>query len=259
MLIQMLLIKDLEARLAARDYAERGLAMARALDDQRLTGAALRLMASLAYLEYDLARVRELGEESVAIARRTGDNHQLGMALAALAFALSREDERRVRLEALACLREAGDHLLTVAALHNLYGVGLHAWLDEARAYLEEAITLAEELGADLMLYFLRGELSIVLLIEGRHAEAAPLVRRNLLAARRVGGGRGRRHGDLRRGLLCRVARPAPGRGPPARRRRRRHHGRAGRRLHRLVGARAEAAGGRAGPPPAADGRSGVR
>ena len=190
MLIQMLLIKDLEARPAARDYAERGLAMARALDDQRLTGAALRLMAGLAYLEHDLARVRGLGEESVAIARRTGDNHQLGMALATLAFALSREDERRVRLEALACLREAGDHLLTVAALHNLYGVGLHAArLDEARAYLEEAIALAEELGANLLLYFLRGELSIVLLIEGRHAEAAPLVRRNLLVARRVGAG----------------------------------------------------------------------
>jgi predicted ATPase/class 3 adenylate cyclase len=190
MLIQMLLIKDLEARLAARDYAQRGLAMARALDDQRLTGAALRLMAGLAYLEHDLARVRGLGEESVAIARRTGDNHQLGMALAALAFALSREDERRVRLETLACLREAGDHLLTVAALHNLYGVGLHAGrLDEARAYLEEAITLAEELGANLVLYFLRGELAIVLLMEGRHAEAAPLVRRNLLVARRVGAG----------------------------------------------------------------------
>jgi predicted ATPase/class 3 adenylate cyclase len=190
LLMQILLVKDLDARSAAREYAERGLTLAGELDDQRLTGAALCLLAGLAHFERDLARVRQLGEAGVEVARRIGDRHLLGTALSTLAFALPADDQRRLRLEALACFREAGDHLLTVAALHNMYGVGLHAGrLDEARAYLEEGIALAEELGAGLMLYVLSGELSIVLLIEGRAAEAAPLVRRNLLVARRIGAG----------------------------------------------------------------------
>jgi hypothetical protein len=113
------------------------------------------------------------------------------MVLSSLAFALTADEERRrVRLEALACYRETGDHLLAVAALHNLYGVDLHAGrLDEGRAYLEEGIALAGDLGAGLMLYVLSSELAVVLLMEGQHAEAVPMVRRNLLVARRIGAG----------------------------------------------------------------------
>jgi len=144
-----------------------------------------------------LRRVREIPSGSTAsyaeVARRIGDTHLLGMELTMLALALSAapDDERRgILLEALACFRQADDHLLTVAALKNLHGLSLHAErLDEGRRYLEEGIAIAEELGASLLLYFLRAELAIALLIEGRHADAAPLVRRNLLIARRIGAG----------------------------------------------------------------------
>lgn len=191
MLMQTLLVNDPRDRQAARQCAEQGLAMARELDDQRRTGGALSLLAVLAFMDHDEARVRQLCQEGEEIARRIGDRHLLGMALSSLAFALPTDEERRrVRLEALACFREAGDHLLAVAALHNLYGVDLHAGrLAEGRAYLEEGIALAGDLGAGLMLYVLSSELAVVLLMDNKHAEAWPMVRRNLLVARRIGTG----------------------------------------------------------------------
>jgi hypothetical protein len=149
LLMQTLLTKAPRDLQDTRQYAERALAMARTLDEQRLAGRALCLLAGVAYLDQDLGRMRQLCQEGAEVARRIGDRHLQGMVLSFLAFALPTDDERRrVRLEALACYREAGDHLLAVAALHNLYGVDLHAGrLDEGRAYLEEGIALADELG----------------------------------------------------------------------------------------------------------------
>lgn len=190
-LIQTLMTKDPAQRRAARQYADRGLAMARALGDERRTGRGLVTLASIVFFEQDLAKVTQLCDEGIEIARRIGDDHLLGMLLAAQSFGLSAGAERRrAMLEALACVRRVDDQLLISSALHNLYGLSLHAGrLDEARGYLEESISVAEDLGANLMLYYLRGELAIVLFIEGRHAEAAPVVRLNLLMARRIAGG----------------------------------------------------------------------
>jgi hypothetical protein len=191
MVVSMLLAKDQAERRAATADTEQALAMARVLGDEPLAARALCQLAGLAFYSRDLDRVRQLSQEGIEIARRLGDTHLLGVLLTSAAFAIPAPDEcRRVRLEALACFRQDHDQLLTVAALHNLYGLSLHAGLlGEARGYLEEGVAIAEELGANLMLYFLNGELSVVLLIEGRHAEAAPLVRRNLLTARRIGAG----------------------------------------------------------------------
>lgn len=191
MLVQTVLSKDLAERAVARQDTERGLAMARAMDDDGLTARALMLLAGMAYFERDVAKVQRLSEEGLEIARRIGDSHLLGMELTMFALTAAPDEERRrILLEALACFRQAGDHLLTVSALNNLHGLCLHAGLlDEGRRYLEDGIAIAEELGASLMLYFLRAELAIALLIDGRHADAAPLVRRNLLTARRIGVG----------------------------------------------------------------------
>jgi hypothetical protein len=165
--------------------------MARALGDQRRTGRGLVTMAGVAFFEQDMAKVERLCDEGIGIARQLGDDQLLGMLLASRSFGLPVGQERdRVRREALACFRRADDQLLISSALHNLYGLSLHAGrLDEGRVYLEESISIAEDLGANLMMYYLRSELAMVLLIEGRHAEAVPLVRRNLLMARRIAGG----------------------------------------------------------------------
>ena len=48
---------------------------------------------------------------------------------------------------------------------------------------------MSERLGADLLVYYLRSDLGLLLLVLGRAAEAAPVVRGCLLAARRFGAG----------------------------------------------------------------------
>jgi predicted ATPase/class 3 adenylate cyclase len=191
MMIQMLRHKDPGERRAARAYAEQGREIGLALGDEQLACRGLAHLAGLAFYEHDLDRARQLSEQGIEIARRIRDVHLLGMLLSSLAFAVPEGDERlRLRLEALACARQAGDQLLAAAALHDMYGLCLHdGRLAEGRAYLEEGIAIAEDLGASLLLYFLRCELSVVLLIEGRHDEAAPVVRRSLLVARRIAAG----------------------------------------------------------------------
>ena len=84
--------------------------------------------------------------------------------------------------------RRAGDDLLVANVLHHLYGLDLVTGeLADANDYLEQAVTLAEQLGADLFLYFLRSDLGILRLIQERYADAVPLIRRSLQIARRTG------------------------------------------------------------------------
>ena len=69
-----------------------------------------------------------------------------------------------------------------------IYGLDLHAGrLDDAQSHLEEAVALAEPLGDEVHLYFFRSDLVMLRLIQARHAEAEPEVRRCLLVARRTG------------------------------------------------------------------------
>ncbi len=74
--------------------------------------------------------------------------------------------------------------------LTNLFSAELHAGrIEEGSAHLEEAVALAERVGGDLIVYFVRGNLALLRLIQGRHAEAVPLVRSALLLSRRLGPG----------------------------------------------------------------------
>jgi hypothetical protein len=53
--------------------------------------------------------------------------------------------------------------------------------------HLEASVALAEKVGGELLQNFVRSNLALVRLIQGRHAEALPLVRRCLLTGRRLG------------------------------------------------------------------------
>jgi hypothetical protein len=44
-----------------------------------------------------------------------------------------------------------------------------------------------KELGDEIFLYYMRTDLALLLLMEGKHDQAAPVIRRCLLAARRIG------------------------------------------------------------------------
>jgi len=180
---------DPSARLAARGYAERGLAMAEVIADPVLQARGLGLLSDLVFADGDLDRVRELAGQAVAVARTTGDRQLLGETLKSLAAAEPSADEnRRLRAEALDCFRQSGDELLAASELHQLYVLDIaQGALGQARAHLDAAIAAAERLGDEMYLYFFREDLAILLLIEGKPAEAAPMVRRCAQVARRSG------------------------------------------------------------------------
>jgi predicted ATPase/class 3 adenylate cyclase len=188
-LMAILLQADPTARAAARDYAERGLAMAEILRVPALRARALGQLSDLVFAEGDLARVRELASEAVAIARTTGDRQLLGEMLRCLAAVEpSAAENRRLRAEALECFRQSGDELLAANELHMLYGFDIATGgVTEAALHLEAAIAAAESLGDEMYLYFFHQDMAILLLLEGRPDDALPLVRRCLQVARRSG------------------------------------------------------------------------
>jgi predicted ATPase/class 3 adenylate cyclase len=179
---------DADAQAAAGQGAERGLAIARQLGDRRLEARALLVLAGVAYFQRDLDRVRRLGEEGVTIAREIDDVHLRGELLDCLCVDCPGGESRRRRLEALDCFRQTGDEEFAANELHMLYGLDVQeGLLDDARAHIIEAMATAEKLGARIFLYSMQTDFGILLLIEGKHEEAAPLIRRCLLTARRIG------------------------------------------------------------------------
>jgi predicted ATPase/class 3 adenylate cyclase/tetratricopeptide (TPR) repeat protein len=188
-LIGLFLRKDVSELAIGKRHAEQALALARELGDIRLEARALAQLAGASYFEHDPSAVRRLAAQGAELASRIKDMQLLGELLAAFArIAPTPEDVRRIRLEILDCCRKSGDHLIAAIELYNLYGLDLHAGLIEnAAGYLTQAIRLAEQLGGELFLYFMRSDLGILLLIQGRPEEAVQVVRRCLLVVRRIG------------------------------------------------------------------------
>jgi predicted ATPase len=185
----LFLRKDVGELAIGKRHAEQALALARELGDIRLEARALGQLAGASYFEHDLAAVRRLAGQGAELASQIRDMQLLGELLAAFArTAPTPEAVRRIRLEVLACCRKSGDDLVAAIELHHLYGLDLHAGLIEnAAAYLTQSIRLAEQLGGDLFLYFMRTDLGILLLIQDKPEEASPVIRRCLLLARRIG------------------------------------------------------------------------
>ena len=188
-LITLLQRKDIAELAAGKQFAAQALALAREIGDIRLQARALGQLAGASFFEHDLVTVRGLAGQGAELATRIGDMQLLGELLAAFAAAApTPEDVRRIRLEVLDCCRKSGDDLVAANELHSMYGLDLHAGLIEnAAAYLHQAVRLAEQLGGDLFNYFMRADLAVLLLIQGKPAEAAPVIRRCLLVARRMG------------------------------------------------------------------------
>jgi predicted ATPase/class 3 adenylate cyclase len=184
----MLLWMDAGAHDVSQRHALRALDVARDLGDRRVEARALLVLGGVAFFRRDLDRVRQLGLEGARIASELGDVHLRGELLACLAICGQDDESRRFRLEALDCFRQSGDALFAATELHQLYGLDMRAGrLEDARVHLTEAVATAERLGAKMFLYYMRTDLIILLLAEGKHAEAAPLTRRCLLEARRMG------------------------------------------------------------------------
>ena len=178
---------DASALADAHLRAERALALARAAGDLRLEARALAFTLEPGTTEAHRAGQRKIHAEAVALARQTGDVHLLGELLGWFG-AGPIEERSAARLEALDCFRRTGDDLGAATQLHHLYGENLQAGrLAEAEGYLSQAIALAEPLGDEVFLFMFMMDRAVLLLITGRPAEAAPLVRRCLLVIRRLG------------------------------------------------------------------------
>jgi len=189
--MSMLVRGDPAQMAAARHYAERALAMARDLGDLHTEARGLGMLAELLEIDGDQRGARELAEGGVGIARELGDVQLLAELLQVLGFVASDPAERfLIHRESLDCCRRCGDDLLTASELNHLSGLALGAGrLDESLAYLEEYTRLFDEVGGDLTAYVARGNLAVIRLIQGRHAEAVPLVRTCLRLKRRLGPG----------------------------------------------------------------------
>jgi len=176
---------------AVRRYAEQALVAARASGDQRAEAAALSHLGESRAIAGDQQGALALAEQAAAIARQTGDLQFLAEQLQFLGWATNDPADRsRIYLEAMDYARRAGDQLLEASVLQHLFSLALHAGrIDEGISYLTRATETAEKVGGELLIYLQRCNLAILHLIEGRAADAVPLVRACLLARRRLGPG----------------------------------------------------------------------
>ena len=187
-LTMLLLRKDPTQLPSAKRYVERALELARLSGDAVAEARALGTLGAVAFIAQDEERMRRLCAESVTVARSTGDIQLVGELLSFTAFDSFGEDARRTHEEALAIFRATGDVLLAANELHRLSGIDLVAGQTAtARARLEQAIDLVDELGDEVFLFGFRSDLGIMLLIAGEPERAAPLLRQCLLVARRTG------------------------------------------------------------------------
>lgn len=165
--------------------------MARDVGDRHTQAQALSTLGESLGIDGDADAARQLAEQAVAIARELGDVQLLGEQLQFLGFVASDPAELlRIHQEALDCGRRDGDDMLAASALSHLFSLSLQLGrLDESSGYLEESTRLFEELGGNLLTYLARCNLALLRLLQGRPAQAAPLVRTCLLLRRRLGPG----------------------------------------------------------------------
>ncbi len=191
MILGMLRRSDAAELAAAQTYGERALGLARAVGDRHAEAVALGQLMASSLADGNTAAGHAFARRALVIARDIGDVQFTGQCLQWVAATAGNPDERRrFHAEALACSREAGDLLLESAELENLFSIELHAGrIEEGNRYLEQAAALADQIGGDFILHLTRSNLALLRLIQGRTAEAAPLIRGALLFGRRMGAG----------------------------------------------------------------------
>ncbi len=189
--MSLLLRSDPAQLAAARQYAERALAMARDVGARHTQAQALSTLGESLEIDGDADAARQLAEQAVAIARELGDVQLLGEQLQFLGFVASDPaDWLRIHQEVLDCSRRCGDDMLAAGALSHLFSLSVQLGrLDESNGYVEESTRIFELLGGNLLTYLARCNLALLRLLQGRPAEAAPLVRTCLLLRRRLGPG----------------------------------------------------------------------
>ncbi|HEY2508310.1 MAG TPA: adenylate/guanylate cyclase domain-containing protein [Streptosporangiaceae bacterium] len=172
-----------------REHADAACTFASQVGDRAIVAAALGMQSAVAYIEGNGAGER-LAQEALAAARESGDARAVAdlAQVATLGTRFGGQESRSYHQAALETYRAAGDTLSMANELHDLAAFSLVTGdVPAARAGLEQAAALAAELGDEVFLSGFRGDLALVLLMDGEYAAAEPLVRHRLLLARRTG------------------------------------------------------------------------
>jgi predicted ATPase/class 3 adenylate cyclase len=171
--------------------ADRELALARELADQKLETRALLDMCIGALLDKDTVAMRQYHDQALAMARRLGDRGLIaGILDLSFAVADSAEERRAACLESLRNSRAEGDLLMVALSEERLFSLDLYDGLPDltqSRRHLEQAMSIAADIGAELFLYYMHSTLHMLLLHDGKYAESAALLRTDLLTIRRLG------------------------------------------------------------------------
>ncbi len=172
--------------LAGAAYAERAVELGRKIGDEAIVSESLSVLANCEYLEGRIDQSTAIGLEALSVARHLAEPRLVGLALHALAPTSSVPAE--LHLEALSCLRQAGDYMFVYAQLYSLASDCLASEdIAAGRAYSEEALRLAEELESGWFTVVSTGQRALYYILEGDADAAVPLCRQALRVTRRIG------------------------------------------------------------------------
>jgi predicted ATPase/DNA-binding SARP family transcriptional activator len=166
-----------------------GRELSRSLGCQALTSKASSMLGWVGESlgEHDEA-VRS-AEEALEIGRNLSDPWLIGHALAAMGIVTNAPSEKRALWqEALGHLRRAGDLAATGVCLVLVALLELeHEQVVTAADLFEEAIAMAEQIGAPQLLYWSWGALAEARVLQGKFEDAAICCHRALVGLRRLG------------------------------------------------------------------------
>ena len=174
------------------DVCRRCIEVARHLGEERLEAMALAWLSGMQKVLGEDDEALRLGVESLDIARRTDDPYVVGRALEGLAYALPTPEERiPLYEEGLTLFRSIGNLNWSIAMLNFLAKMNLETFEDVARnrRFAEEAVAVAEELGAAWALPGVWGDLAEWCGMLGDPIPARTYARRAIGANRRIGKG----------------------------------------------------------------------
>jgi predicted ATPase/class 3 adenylate cyclase len=165
---------------AAKEAAERRLALAPTVDDAALCGA-LQSLATVVAAQGDDQRAHELNADALAVARRTKDEHLIAGSLVNLATkeeALGRYEAARALLEeAVSVERRIGAVAPAAHTLHNLGQIHLlEGDTEAAAARFREALPTLHEVGNMVLIGWTLAGLGNVAFAHRDHARAARLL-----------------------------------------------------------------------------------
>lgn len=183
--------RDDELKVEAnRELARRSVEGARHYGDERLEASALAWQSGVTKILGEDDEAKRLGIESLTIARRIGDPYVVGRALEGLAYSLPTYEERvPLYEEGLALFRSIGNLNWSIAMLGMLSRMNLETVDDVARnrRFAEEAVAVAEELGANWALPSVWGDLAEWCGMLGDLPPARTYARKSIGAIRRAG------------------------------------------------------------------------